>query len=326
MPSAAKISLQINLAPGDYPYARLILPHQLEILAGQVDEILLTVDTRVSSGRFADGWSQYEALLYSFLEKEVKPKYRVRILPVDYSKAFKVQIARYFFGRENIPDKDFRGGPFYSYFFGIYNATNDLVLHLDSDIFLGGGSQTWVEEAKTVFKTNPRCLLVAPLPGPPHPAGTLIDQTIVQVLGPYRYKLKGMSTRIFMIDKSVFKTRKISLKKPPVKSQIKAFMLGNPNADLPETLFRNFMERHHLERIDFLGNTKGLWTLHPPFRTQSFYDNLENIIARINSGNLPENQYGFYDIVDELCDWKEGWENLKKNRWWKRIQYDKYRQ
>jgi hypothetical protein len=83
------------------------------------------------------------------------------------------------------------------------------------------------------------------------------------------------------------------------------------------------MLTNHLKRLDFLGKGKGLWSVHPPFRTKSFYDNLENIINRINNDDLPETQYGFYDVVDELCDWKEGWDNLKKNRWWKGILHGK---
>ncbi|MDB5143948.1 MAG: hypothetical protein JWQ66_2661 [Mucilaginibacter sp.] len=311
------VTLQINLAPGDYPHAKLILPHQLEMLAKQVDEIILTVDTKQSSGRFSEGWLKHEELLYTFLNEEIRPKYPVQILPVNYGRTIKTKVAEYFFGSKNIPDKDFRGGPFYSYFFGLFHACSKLVLHLDSDIFLGGGSQTWVEEAKAVFKKDPRYLVVSPHPGPPHPSGILIDQTIIKEIKPYTYELSGMSTRIFMTDKSIFTDRKLSLKKPALKGQVKAVIQGNHNAELPEILIRDFMQLNDFKRLDFLGQGKGLWSLHPPFRTKSFYDNLGNIIDKINGGDLPSAQYGFYDIVDELCDWKEGWENLKKNRWWK---------
>jgi len=319
MLSAQKVSLQINLAPGDYRHARLILPHQLKVLSGQVDEIILTVDTRSGSGRFADGWTKYEDLLYAFLENEIKPKYPVQILPVNYSQSVKAQIARYFFGRRSIPDKDFRGGPFYAYFFGLYYASNDLVLHLDSDIFLGGASQIWIAEAKAFFKTYKGCLVISPHPGPPHPSGELIDQTVVKQIKPYTYELSGMSTRIFMIDKSAFNASKLNLQKPAPRGQLKALVQGHPNAALPEILIRDFMQMNNFKRIDFLGEGKGLWSLHPPFRTKSFYENLEKIIKRIETNTLPESQLGFYDVVDELCDWQEGWDNLKKNRWWKGI-------
>lgn len=317
------VTLQINLAPGDYPHAKLILHHQLKTLAGQVDEIVLTVDTKQSSGRFSQGWFKYQDLLNTFLDAEIKPNYPVRILPVNYSQEINILVAEYFFGSKKIPEKDFRGGPFYSYFFGLFHASNNLVLHLDSDIFLGGGSQTWIEEAKAMFESHPRYLVVSPHPGPPHPLGILIDQKIVKEIKPYTYELCGMSTRIFMMDKSIFAAQKIPLRKPVLRSQVKAIVQRNPNAELPEVLIRNFMELNDLKRLDFLGQGKGLWSLHPPFRTKSFYDNLANIISRVDSGDLPEAQYGFYDVVDELCDWTDGWENLRRNRWWKGLLYDK---
>jgi hypothetical protein len=284
-----------------------------------VDEIILTIDTRPGTGRFAEGWIKYQDMLYAFLETEVKPSYTLKILPVNYSPPIKAKIAQYFFGSASIPEKDFRGGPFYAYFFGLYHASNNLVLHLDSDIFLGGASQIWIAEAKAVFKSYQDCLVVSPHPGPPHPAGALIDQIIVKRIRPHTYELGGMSTRIFMIDKSVFHGHKLDLKRPAFRSQLKALIQGHPNAELPEILIRNFMQRNSFKRIDFLGEGPGLWSLHPPFRTKSFYDNLENIISRIETNDLPESQYGFYDVVDELCDWQEGWDNLKKNRWWKGI-------
>ena len=69
------VSLKINLAPGDYRHAKHILPHQLKILAGQVDEIILTVDTKPSKGRFAEGWNEYKELLNTFLQDEIKKEW-----------------------------------------------------------------------------------------------------------------------------------------------------------------------------------------------------------------------------------------------------------
>lgn len=62
-----KVSLRINLAPGDYPHAKHILKHQLDILSNQVDEIILTVDTRQSKGKFAKVWDANKDLLNQFL-------------------------------------------------------------------------------------------------------------------------------------------------------------------------------------------------------------------------------------------------------------------
>lgn len=313
-----KVSLQINLAPGDYPHAKHILKHQLDVLSDQVDEIILTVDTRQSKGRFAEGWDANKDLLNQFLSEEIQSKYNVKIVPVDYSSSTKKQVAEYFFGESSLPDKDFRGGPFYAYFFGIYTAKNNLVFHLDSDMFLGGGGQEWITEAEQFFESEPSCFIISPLPGPPNNTDVLTDQHVIHKIAPYTWQLNGMSTRIFMMDKSRFKLHKLVLTKPPVRGQVKAIVEGNSNADLPEHIISTYISKHNLKRIDFLGTGKGLWSLHPPYRTQGFYDDLPKLIDRVISNNLPEKQQGFYDIIDEVCDWTSAREKLKNNRWWKR--------
>ena len=312
------VSLQINLAPGDYRHAKFILPHQLKILAAQVDEIILTVDTQPSKGRFAEGWNEYKELLDTFLQDEISSAYQVKIILVDYSPSIKTKVARFFFGTKDMPLKDFRGGPFYAYFFGLYSASNNLVFHLDSDIFLGGGSQTWIKEATDFFAFDPTCFIASPLPGPPHPDNILKDQHIINKIAPHTWQLKGMSTRIFLIDKTKFKNDKLVLSKPSLRSQIKAIIQRNANADLPEHLLSAFMIKHHYKRIDFLGTGSGLWSLHPPYRTTAFYTELPGLINKITVNDLPEKQQGFYDIIDEVCDWTTAREKIKNNRWWKK--------
>lgn len=313
------VSLQINLAPGDYPHARHILQHQLDSLSDHVDEIILTVDTKPGKGRFATGWKENEKKLYDILEKDIASKYPVKITPVNYDISIKKEVAAYFFRKDYIPEKDFRGGPFYSYFFGLHSASNDLVFHLDSDIFLGGKSKTWIAEAVSLFDCNDDLLTVSPLPGPPHPDDLLIGQNIIKKIAISTYELDGMSTRVFMIDKAKFKSHKLTLSKPSIQNQVKSVIEGNSNADLPEHIFQVYMKNLKLKRIDFLGNREGLWSLHPPYRTKGFYLNLKELIGKIEQNDLPPKQHGFYDIIDDVCDWSEARVKLKKNRWWKRI-------
>ncbi|MBK0378192.1 hypothetical protein [Mucilaginibacter segetis] len=315
-----KVTLQINLSPGDYPHARYILKHQLTALSTQVDEIILNVETKPAKGRFAEGWNKYVGLLVDFLKVEIHPHYKVKIIPVDYSETIKKNVARFFFDTDKMPEKDFRGGPFYAYFFGLFTASNNLVFHLDSDMLLGGQNETWISEAAGLLE-QPDNFVTSPLPGPPRADEKLLGQNIVKQIGRYSYELVGMSTRIFMLDKAKFKTHKLSLKKPSTRNQIKAIIQGNPNADLPENLFRDFMWRENLKRIDFLGSDDGMWSLHPPYRTANFYDNLPALIKRVEQNNLPQAQQGFYDIIDEVCDWTEARQKLKQNTWWKKLSF-----
>ena len=103
-----------------------------------------------------------------------------------------------------------------------------------------------------------------------------------------------------------------------MRNQVKAIVEGNSNVDLPEHLLSAYMKKYQLKRIDFLGADNGLWSLHPPYRTKAFYNDLPELIKRIEANDLPAKQQGFYDIVEEVCDWTEAKKKLKNNRWWKK--------
>ncbi|HEY0054488.1 MAG TPA: hypothetical protein VGB63_03950 [Pedobacter sp.] len=319
------VTLQISLSPNDYRHAKHLLHNQLDVLSNHVNEVLLTVDTRKSAGRFGLNWDENQTSL-TILLKSIQDKYpSVVIKNVEYHNDVEAAISNFFFGKTTIPTKDFRGGPFYSYFYGLYYATSQYVLHIDSDMFLGGNSQTWISEALTLFHENKTLFTVSPLPGPPHPQQQLISQNIIKQLNaPYAFELSGFSTRVFMIDKSIFLKEKLQLSKPSFKNQLKALLEGNSNADLPEHLFSNFIKAHALKRVDFLGNQPGLWTLHPPYRTEAFYENLPTLIQRVEINELPDKQKGFYDIIDEVCDWTEARDKIIKNKWWRRFLSKKF--
>ncbi|MCX2575911.1 hypothetical protein [Pedobacter sandarakinus] len=307
-----KVSLQINVAPGDYPLVEHLLPHQLRLLSSQVDEVVITLETKPSKGRFGQNWSANKDKLDALLTEIAKQR-PIKIIPVDYSKSAKKAVASYFFGLNSLPDKDHRGGPFFSYFFGLHACTNDLVLHLDADMFLGGKSITWITEAETLFATDGEVFTVSPLPGPPTADQSLTGQQIIHqyTTKPYMFELGGFSTRIFMIKKSVFQNQKLKLGKPSFKNQLKALWLGNSTADLPEHLVEDFMKQKKLKRIDFLGENGGMWSLHPPYRTELFYSTLPKLIHKVEHHLMPYLQFGFYDIVDDLFDWTEAKRKLK---------------
>ena len=62
------------------------------------------------------------------------------------------------------------------------------------------------------------------------------------------------------------------------------------------------MRRQGLVRVDFLGQEPGLWSLHPVWRSPGFLKALPALIRRVESGDLPEEQLGDYDVVDSLVE------------------------
>ena len=315
-----KITLQINLAPNDYKHSRCLLQHQVDTWITQVDEILLVYDLRRSKGRFGENWNENHGKMMGLLAEFLVRYKKVVFKEVDYSVATQQEVGKYFFSNQTCPPKDYRGGPFYPYFYGLFAAAHEYVLHLDSDLFFGGQSATWMQEAVGLMRANPDVLFCSPLPGPPRPDGLLVGQSAEVHPGKDRaFRFKGMSTRIFLVNRKQLGAHKLKIALPNFRSVVKALVEGNPPYRLPENIISGMMQERQLVRVDFLGDEPGMWSVHPPYRTQDFYDKLPLLIKRITENTVPADQLGFYDMTDSLCDWTEARAKLAANRWWKRL-------
>ena len=92
------VSLQINLAPVDYPYARAIIPHQLEVLAEQCSEVVFVIDLHRSRGRFGGRyWVTNRDRLAALIEtlKHAFPTVSFKEHTVEYSKSVRRQVSGY---------------------------------------------------------------------------------------------------------------------------------------------------------------------------------------------------------------------------------------
>ena len=316
---ADPVTLQISLAPSDLRHAEILLPHQIRAWRSQISEILITVDFHRSAGRFSAQWESGREKILT-LASSIEG---ARILAVDYEEPAMLHVAKTFFGSpRSLPAKDFRGGPFYSYFFALHAAQNDYVFHMDSDLFFGGGSHTWVKEAIELMRAKPEIFVTAPLPGPPNPSGRLRQLSAVRRPGnSLAYDFTDMSTRLFLVDRRRFEGDFGPLKvtHPSGRSCLKAWIEGNPTANLPEHLISSRMRERGLLRHDFLGSPPGTWSLHPPYRCADFYGKLPELVRRVEAGDMPEAQLGDHDINDSLVDWSEARNQLQQNRWWRRI-------
>lgn len=319
--STPAVTLQINLAPTDFPHARFILPHQLKQLASSVDEVLLVFDLHRSQGhRFAAAWEERRPKMEALLA-ELCAKYpKARVSEVDYGEGTAVAMAERFFGGKPVPLKDSRGGPYYSYFYGLHAAAHGHVFHLDADMILGGGSSTWVSEAVGLLARRPELLYCAPHPGPPAEDGRLKRTLRGGVEADPSVKagwlMKRFSTRIFLMDRNRLVERLAPLKRklaPPIHLW-RALRAGNPPYREPENIITRAMEREGMRRLDFLGEGPGLWSLHPRWRSQEFYDALPEVIRRAESGDMPEGQRGDDDLNDSLVDWTSAREAQRKRK------------
>lgn len=317
------VTLQINLAPSDWLHAKYILPHQLRQFGQQVDEILLTLDLHRSSGRFSEGWQERLPKIKHLIQECCDQYPHAHLKEVNYSPQVVTDVSNMFFGGRSIPPKDFRGGPFYSYFFGLYSAKYNYIFHLDSDLMFGGGSTTWIAEAIDLLNERPDVLFCGPFPGPPTADGRLRSQ-VAEPEPHYSpaFRFSSLSSRLFLLDRNRFTSvvKKLTLRYTHMRGIIKALVEGNYPYNLPEEIFTEAMLNNSLYRIEFLGKQPGgMWSLHPPYRSKNFYDSLPELIQKVESGNIPEEQRGVHDVNDSLVDWSSAREALKQNRWWKRL-------
>nr|WP_294899511.1 hypothetical protein [uncultured Pedobacter sp.] len=309
----SEVTLQVSLAPSDYKHAIHMLEHQLSVFEDQVAEILLTYDTHKSKGRFAIGWEENNSKLWTFLETVAKKHQKVRLLKIDYSKTKKKEIANRFLKLKTIPAKDWRGGPFYTYFFGINESKHDFVFHIDSDMFFGGLSKTWMTEAIKLYDNDESILFVSPLAGPPRLDGKLINQaTTLYKEKAFHFRFSTMSTRLFLVNRTrLLKYSLGNIRTFKINELLRALYRQNPAYRLPEDILSSLLVKNDLIRVDFKGESPDLWSLHPPYRTDEFYKTLPMIIDKIVKNNVPYSQLGYYDIVDELVDWSKARDRLK---------------
>jgi hypothetical protein len=310
------VTLQISVAPADLPHAREILPHQLRQWAGQVDEVLFVLDL----GQGDERHGEIEVLLAEYSA--------ARTALVDYSPAAMREVRERFFGGRRVPIRDCYGKVVYAYFYGLLAAAHRLVLHLDSDMMFGGGSQTWVAEAKRLLAERRDVLACAPLPGPPgegalprrvavRHAGSRSRRSLARNAVPFEapglhgqaMRFAHLSTRDLLIDRGRFDDGALQIRstRPGMHEALAATARGALVKRRPwhvpaETGLSRAMTGAGLVRVDFLGAAPGMWSLHPPDHSPAFLRALPGLIRRIEAGDVPDGQRGDFDLNASMLD------------------------
>ena len=305
---ARPVTLQVSLTPDDLEQARHFLPHQLKQWAGQVEEVLCTVDVWGGPDGAPGVPQPVEGLqaLFSGLRRSYP---HLRWEKVDYSAAAQREIGDAFYGGHAVPLRDHRRRPIYAYLFGLRAASRDVVFHIDADMIFGGGSQSWMGEACDLLHGAPEVLTCSPLPGPPRQDGRLLAQRqYAQARGAHglpSYRFPTLSTRLFVVDRRKLTASLAPLPRewPPLRPALRVLLSGRrPHATLEEVLSRRMAGRG-LSRVDFLGAEPGMWAIHPLHRSGRFPRLLPELIRRVEAGEVHESQRGHYDVTEGTLDW-----------------------
>lgn len=313
--------VQINLHPNDFPTMRSTLRHQLEVWGDQVDRFHVTFDGgNVSGGHYRS--IQFDNNLASAIEllRDLRKEFSKLVVDeVDYSEKMIAEVSRFFFRDELMPVRAWNGSPFYAYLFGIVSCDSDEIVHFDGDMLFGGDGN-WSDEAFALLYDRTDVAFVAPWAGPPMDA-------VLHARRPGEVVVAGfphVSTRIFATSVASLREKGIiplPIVKPNARERIYAWVNRSPGRSVElERLISMKMKSTNLKRLDFLGRSSTMWSLHPPFRSQQYADMLPSIINRIRSQDIPAEQRGSYNIVDELYDWKdERSRNSRLKRWCRHI-------
>lgn len=322
-----RVALQINLAPFDEQHIKSILPHQLRQLENQVDEVVLTLDVHhsIASRYKASNYQEKLAAMRVYLNSLQKSNKKIKVMEVDYSEETMSLVSQLFFGQSSMPKKAENGSPIYAYLYGIFSTTADYVMHMDSDMLYGGGSQTWIAEAIEMLKDDNSIFICCPLSGPPRFNKTIVNGPHAQpYCDQYIYYFSQVSTRVFLIDKRRFLAADSKIELIPARSfkAVEAFINNNPPYLALEDCLTLMMRKKGLKRVDFLGTGAGLWSLHPVLRSEGFYAALPELIQRVEQGQIPDEQRGHYNIVNAFFDWSDvERRNTFSNKIKKRLRY-----
>lgn len=309
-----KVTLQINVTADDLKHCKYLLYHQLDIFHQQVDEVLLTFDTQPRKIFDEDIFLQNNRDFRAFIDEFI-PKYKkARLHEIDYSKDTIDKITGIFYTKP-VPTHDYRGAPIYGYLYGICEAKNDYVIHIDSDMFFGGMSNTWIKEAIELLKSDNQILSVSPLPGPPHPEKKLIKQIpyFNYKNKEYYFGFRSLSTRIFLCNrKNLY--GKLRFHRPKLRDWAFSIYEKLPTIETLEITIEKYMRRSNLIRVDFMGKGNGLWSIHPSYRSDEFYAKIPEMIERVVKNDVPKSQLGYYDFSLDFIDWSDALADYTERR------------
>lgn len=212
-------------------------------------------------------------------------------------------LGRKHFGQTIPSMRDHRGVPMFGWIVGIESAKTDYVVHFDSDILLyQARDKDWISDGIEVLKADERAMFVAPMPGPPHREGKLLDQAtppIVDAQGNWRFRT--FSSRRFLVDRTKLNALLpiplcyVSKKRHFLMKLGVGEALHNWEYCMGMALARSAYDRVHLR-------SSQAWTIHCPSHDAQWQTLLPSIISRVEKGEFPGEQAGLYDL--QLPAWQ----------------------
>jgi hypothetical protein len=210
----------------------------------------------------------------------------------------KQDISQKYFGARISKMRDHRGIPLLGWVAGIEAAQTDFVVHFDSDILVyQASSYNWLEAGMSLLERDPAAMFIAPLPGPPATDGQLRGQAT----DPSRddegnFRFKTFSSRRFLLSKLRFLNLLPTRVGYTSSKRAGLMRLGFGNAFVPwEECVSRSLQKSEYYRVHL--RCPQAWTLHCPEHSEAWVRSLPDVISRVEKGQYPSEQAGYYDLI-----------------------------
>jgi len=310
------ITLQINLAAIDAPYAKFNVPHLARAHRRAVQEIVLTIDRckpqktkqtnpeeRCQEPGFSARLDELEALGASLQAQGLVD----RVLVLRSEDPWLAEVTRKYSGAWIPETHDYGGRPITGYWAGIEAARTRYVIHYDADMFLyQAPGFDWAQYAIPLMDRQEHALSATPRFTPPYAAklgwgdyGSAHEGVaMLPVEGGWRQCF--FSTRAFVIDREKLE-RYLPLGRGRMlleQMAVKYLRRGFPRS--AEKMVWSTAGREGAYRLVL--STEQAWLLHPPWKPDHYAASVPAIIEAVEQNRVPDGQLGRTEL--QLDVWR----------------------
>lgn len=302
-------SLSIMVARTDIPFMMHTIPHLVKMSRFPFQERVLIIDTAPLSGdKVGRPGIGTMAQLRENCAALIRQGVVDRTIDMDYSDAYRHRLYQKHFGSTALkPTHNYKGYPILGSIFSIEEVPGDHILHFDSDMLLyQSPDYSWIEAGIRLLAEVEEVMFVRPLSGPPSPEGIFYQRHPYETdpRGFYRFKFFG--SRAYLLNRQKlerllpipvlwrrFKRQWLKQLPAPLLTRLHN-LTGRGALDSWEVMISRQLERTQYVRATL--THEGAWTVHPKDRGDRFIQALPQIIERIESGDYPADQAGYYDM------------------------------
>ncbi|NET31594.1 MAG: hypothetical protein F6K19_06290 [Cyanothece sp. SIO1E1] len=302
-------SLSILVARTDIPFMMHTIPHLVKMCNFPFSQRMLVVDAGELSGDYPNRpgigtLEQLRACCHQLLTSGVVDK----VVDIDFSPAYRDRIYRKHFTGYVQETHNYRGAPVLGYIFCIEEVDSDYVLYFDCDMLLYQRAEfNWIEAGIQLMEKHSNILDVLPLSGPPCEGrghAYQADDCDWDSSGFYRFK--RFTSRKFLLNRQRFENF-LPLKAEWLPSRKKPrWMPASLETTLSQFTGKGGLQRwenmmsYRLQTTPYFRadlDSPAAWTLHPRGHGPDFVQALPGIIERVEAGDYPIEQAGYYDLL-----------------------------